>query len=182
MNAHCYNKGKTCQQNKKSPNLPNLEINYYPISSDNFLQWNKELLSSASTVKQPSQNIIVNLVNWKERSRGSRKEQVVGKEDSILLINNLFKAFMASYSRLVNYLPSQLYYPYPPLYVDVKPPQNSSPIQLETDPIKLLSQFFKWLVYKLRQEKIYQHFCSIWQHLAAKCAFRALQRVAYGID
>ena len=33
-----------------------------------------------------------------------------------------------------------------------------------------------------RQEKIYQHFCSIWQHLAAKCAFRALQRVAYGID
>ena len=33
-----------------------------------------------------------------------------------------------------------------------------------------------------RQEKIYQHFYSIWQHLAAKCAFRALQRVAYGID
>jgi len=34
----------------------------------------------------------------------------------------------------------------------------------------------------LRQEKIYQHFYSIWQHLAAKCAFCALQRVAYGID
>jgi len=27
---------------------------------------------------------------------------------------------------------------------------------------------------KERQEKIYQHFYSIWQHLAAKCAFRAL--------
>ena len=32
------------------------------------------------------------------------------------------------------------------------------------------------------RKKNYQHFCSIWQHLAAKCAFRALQRVAYGID
>ena len=42
------------------------------------------------------------------------------------------------------------------------------------------------LLYLLpRQEKIYQHFCSIWQHLAAKCAFRALralQHVAYGLD
>jgi len=74
MNAYYHNKGKTYWQNKKSPNSPNLEINYYPISSDNFLWWNKELLSGASTVKQPSQNIIVNLVNWKERSRGSRKE------------------------------------------------------------------------------------------------------------
>ena len=27
---------------------------------------------------------------------------------------------------------------------------------------------------RLHQEKIYQHFCSIWQHIAAKCAFRAL--------
>jgi hypothetical protein len=28
--------------------------------------------------------------------------------------------------------------------------------------------------YYIRQEKIYQHFYSIWQHLAAKCAFYAL--------
>ena len=41
---------------------------------------------------------------------------------------------------------------------------------------------FNFIYKKMRQEKIYQHFCSIWQHLAAKCAFRALQRVAYGID
>ena len=33
-----------------------------------------------------------------------------------------------------------------------------------------------------RQEKIYQHFPSIWQHLAAKRAIRALCAVAYGLD
>ena len=68
INAHCRNKGKTCWQNKKSPDSPDSAINHYPISTDNFLRWNKELLSGASTVEQPSQNIVVNLVNWKERS------------------------------------------------------------------------------------------------------------------
>ena len=29
----------------------------------------------------------------------------------------------------------------------------------------------------IRQEKIYQHFCSIWQHLAAKCAFCGQMRI-----
>jgi len=32
---------------------------------------------------------------------------------------------------------------YPPLYSNVKAPQNLSPVQSETDPVKLLSQFFK---------------------------------------
>ena len=34
---------------------------------------------------------------------------------------------------------------YPPPYSNVKAPQNSSPVQSKTDPVKLLSQFFKWL-------------------------------------
>ena len=36
INIHCRNKGKTCWQDKKSPNLPNTAINYYPISIENF--------------------------------------------------------------------------------------------------------------------------------------------------
>ena len=56
-------------------------------------------------VKQLLQNIIVNLVNWKERSWGSYKEQVVGKEDFMLLMNDFFKAFMVSYFRPANYPP-----------------------------------------------------------------------------
>ena len=74
---------------------------------------------------------------------------MVEKEDSMLSTNDLFKAFMASHSRPANYPPPQPYYPYPPPYVGVEPPQNSSPIRSETDPIKLLSQFFKWLAHEL---------------------------------
>jgi len=81
---HCRNKGKTYWQNKKSPNSPNTAINHYPISIENFQLWNKELLSGNSTIKQPSQHLIVNLVNYRERSRRSRKEPVVEKEDSTI--------------------------------------------------------------------------------------------------
>src|ERR1700733_15564762 len=82
INIHCRNKGKTCWQDKKSPNSPDTAINHYPVSIENFQRWNKELLSGDSTIKQPSQYLIVNLVNYRERSWKSRKEQVVEKEDS----------------------------------------------------------------------------------------------------
>ena len=36
-NIHCRNKGKTCWQNKKSPNSPNIAINHYPVNAPDFL-------------------------------------------------------------------------------------------------------------------------------------------------
>ena len=62
-NVYCRNKGKTYWQNKKSPDSLDQTLNHYPISAENFQRWNKELLSGESTIDQPSQNIIVNLVN-----------------------------------------------------------------------------------------------------------------------
>jgi len=73
MNIHCRNKGKTCWQNKKSPDSLDQAINHYPISAENFQRWNKELFSGDSTIDQPLQNIVVNLVNWRERDRKSHK-------------------------------------------------------------------------------------------------------------
>lgn len=139
-NVHCRNKGKTCWQNKKSPNSPDQAIHHYPVSAENFQRWNKELLRGESTIDQPSQNIIVNLVNWKERDRKSHKEQTPAKEDaSSSTVNNLVSTLLITQLRQMN---QPLQYP-PPYSGD--PPHNSSPLRSETDPVELLGQFFDWL-------------------------------------
>ena len=148
MNIHCRNKGKTCWQNKKSPNSPDSAINHYPISAENFQRWNKELLSGESTIEQPSQNLIINLV--KERSRRIQKEQVVEKEvPTQSNIDRLVSVMMARELRTMNQIPhlSPQYVPlqYPPPYSNVEAPQNSSLVQSEPDPVELLSRFFEWL-------------------------------------
>jgi hypothetical protein len=148
INIHCRNKGKTCWQNKKSPDSPDNAINHYPISAENFQRWDKELLSGESTIEQPSQNLIVNLV--KERSRRIQKEQVVEKEvPTQSNIHQLVSVIMAKELRTMNQIShlSPQYVPlqYPPPYSNVEAPQNSSPVQSEPDPVELLSQFFEWL-------------------------------------
>jgi hypothetical protein len=89
------------------------------------------------------QNIIVNLVNWKERDRKNNKEQAPAKEDSISsTVGNLVSALLVTQLRQMNQ-PQH----YPPLPCsNFEPPCNSSPVRLETDPIELLGQFFDWLV------------------------------------
>lgn len=65
------------------------------------------------------------------------------KEDSIssLKFDNLISAMLVNQLKAMNQ-PPQPPPLYPPPYSNVVPPQNSSPIRSETDPIKLLSQFF----------------------------------------
>src|SRR6266700_1750235 len=68
------------------------------------------------------------------------------------------------------------------------PPLFSESNRLNLGPVPS----FLFILTAVRQEKIYQHFCSIWQHLAAfgsiwqhlaaKCAIRAPRRVAYGLE
>ena len=84
MNIHCRNKGKTYWQNKLSPDSPDIAINHYPINSVDFQRWNKELLSRAFTVEQPSQNIIMILAGSRKRSKKIQKAPVIEKEDTTL--------------------------------------------------------------------------------------------------
>jgi len=127
--------------------LPDTVINHYPISAENFQRWNKELLLGNSTIKQPSQHLIISLVGYRKRSQKSQKEQVVEKEDSTIShIEKLASVMLIKELKSIGqnpYLPQQ----YSPPYLNVEAPQNLSPVQLETNPVKLLSQFFKWLAY-----------------------------------
>ena len=145
-NPQCRNNGETCWQNKKSPDAPDVAINHFPVSADVFLRWSREILSGLSTRDQPSQNIIVSLVSWKERNRKNPKGQVVVKEDSTSSnINNLVAIILASQIKQMNQYPQPPPYYLPP-YSNVAPLQNSSHVRSETDPIELLGQFFDWLV------------------------------------
>ena len=92
---------------------------------------------------QPSQNIIIQLVNWKEKGRKSNKTEQPKEK------NNTIDSFIKAL--LVKELKSQpqpqfpiypLYYP-PHLYLTVDQPYNSSPVWLEIDPVKLLRFFFE---------------------------------------
>jgi hypothetical protein len=73
-NSQCRNKGKTCWQNKKQPDSPDYVSNHYSVPGELFRQWNCEINKELSTVEQPSQNLIVQLVNWRERDRKKTAE------------------------------------------------------------------------------------------------------------
>jgi hypothetical protein len=62
----CPNKGKTCWRNQKLNALDKPE-HHYPVPAELFRRWSKEIIDEISTVEQPSQEIIVALVAWKER-------------------------------------------------------------------------------------------------------------------
>ena len=66
-NSQCRNKGKTCWQNKKQPDGPDHASNHYPVPGELFRRWNHEISQELSIVEQPSQSLIVQLVNWRER-------------------------------------------------------------------------------------------------------------------
>ena len=139
-NKHCGNYPKTCWQNKRLEDSPDNVLDHYSVSQENMAWWNKEILNGHSTIDQPSQNIIVNLVNWKQMHKKNQKEAqpvIREKDDSI---DNLIKVL------LVKELKSQ---PQLPVYHSPYPigeqPRNSSPVRSETDPVELLGIFFDWL-------------------------------------
>ncbi|KAI9860125.1 MAG: hypothetical protein M1813_006235 [Trichoglossum hirsutum] len=69
LNSQCRNKGKTCWVNKLRPDARDNAADHYPVSGEVFRRWSHEISDKLSTVEQPSQQIIVLLVNWRERER-----------------------------------------------------------------------------------------------------------------
>ena len=146
-NIYCRNKGKTYQQKKKSPDSPNTAVNHYPISTEIFQRWNKELLSSNFTVDKPSPNIIIDLANYKGREKNQKgpKEQVVKKEDTLKeYLKQLVSISIVNQVQSMGQNP-HLPHQYSTPSLNIEAPQNSSPVRSETDPVELLSQFFDWL-------------------------------------
>jgi len=138
-NKHCSNYPKTCWRNSSST-APDHVLHHYPVNSEILARWNRELLKGDSTIDQPSQNVIVQLVNWKERDRKSNKMEQPKEKDS-LSIDNLIKFL------LVKELKSQPQQAAPSLYYSApNQPQISSPVRSETDPVELLGLFFDWLI------------------------------------
>src|SRR5579871_1987796 len=78
MNARCRNKGKTCWRSK-APGAPDTADDHYPIPSDMFRRWSKEVNDKISTVEQPSPHLIVAICKFRDRS--SKKDESRTKSD-----------------------------------------------------------------------------------------------------
>jgi hypothetical protein len=78
MNTRCRNKGKTCWRSKK-PGAPDIADDHYPVPTDLFRRWSKEVNDEVSTVEQPSPQLIIALCKWKERSY--KKAEVATKTE-----------------------------------------------------------------------------------------------------
>jgi hypothetical protein len=140
-NSQCRNKGKTCWQNKKRPNGPDHVSNHYPIPGELFRRWNREINEELSTVEQPSQNLIVQLVNWRERDRKKTTELPKSIESSSTT-DQLIQTFLVTQiQQLAQQQSSTLLQTLP-----IHPPPPSSPIQSNSDPSELLAQFLDWFI------------------------------------
>ncbi|KAI9772130.1 MAG: hypothetical protein M1840_001419, partial [Geoglossum simile] len=122
--------------------------NHYPVSGEIFRQWSREIADGLSTVEQPSQQIIVLLVNWRERERKkSTQAQQAPKpaEDISSTTNQLLQTLIAAQTQ---HLAQNLYgglhnlstsSSNPPPYTPLAP---SSPVHSNSDPSEILTQFF----------------------------------------
>ena len=141
MNIHCCNKGRTCWQQKK-PNGPDLAENHYPVSGEIFQKWSKEIAKEISTVDQPSEEVVVQLVKWKERDRKKNPIEGSAKMEDSSTTNALLNAYLVTSLKQLNT---------PTLSTSSAPSSSSlciptSPIHSETDPQELLTQFFEYLM------------------------------------
>ena len=71
-----------------------------------------------------------------------KKEDTLGK-----YLKHLISILIVNYVQSMGQNP-HLPYQYSMLFLNVKVPQNLSPVRSETDPVKILSQFFNWLANK----------------------------------
>lgn len=140
-NSQCRNKGKTCWQNKKRPDGPDHVSNHYPVPGELFRRWNREINEDLSTVEQPSQNLIVQLVNWRERDRKKTAELPKSIESSSTT-DQLIQTFLVTQIRQLTQQQSSTL----PDTLPIHPPAPSSPIQSDSDPSELLAQFLDWFI------------------------------------
>ena len=149
-NSQCRNKGKTCWQNKKKPDNPDHASNHYPVPGEIFRRWNREINEELSTVEQPSQNVIVQLVNWRERDRKKTAESPKPVEGPSLT-DQLIQTFLVTQiQQITQQQSSTLQHTLP---IHSPPPAPSSPIQSDSDPSDLLDRFFDWLILRSSEQR-----------------------------
>src|SRR5438046_2709831 len=141
MNIRCHNKGRTCWQQKK-PNGPDLAENHYPVSGEIFQKWSKEIAKEISTVDQPSEEVVVELVKWKERDCKKNPIEGSAKMEDSSTTNALLNAYLVTSLKQLNT---------PTLSTSSAPSSSSlciptSRIHSETDSQELLTQFFEYLM------------------------------------
>jgi hypothetical protein len=103
-------------------------------------------------VEQPSQNLIVQLVNWRERDRKKTADLPKPIEGSSTT-DQLIQTFLVTQiQQLAQQQSSTLQHTLP-----IRPPLSlapSSPIWSDSDPSELLAQFFDWFILHFgRQQK-----------------------------
>jgi hypothetical protein len=161
LNSQCRNKGKTCWVNKPHPNTCDNAAEHYLISGEIFRRWSREIADKLSTVEQPSQQIIILLVNWRERERkrSTQAQKTPRPADDISsTINQLLQTLIATqtqqlaqnlygglYNMSTNPSISSPLSSYPPPYTLFA---LSSPVHSNSDPSEVLAQFFDWLILK----------------------------------
>ncbi|KAI9770770.1 MAG: hypothetical protein M1840_003020 [Geoglossum simile] len=158
-NSQCKNKNKTCWVNKRHPDARDNVADHYPVSGEIFRRWSREIADGLSTVEQPSQQIIVLLVNWRERERKkSTQAQQAPKpaEDISSTMNQLLQTLIATQTQ---HLAQNLYRGLhnlstsssnPPPYAPLVP---SSPVHSNSDPSEILTQFFDWLICRSSEQQ-----------------------------
>jgi hypothetical protein len=98
-NSQCRNKDKTCWINKRHPDARDNAADHYSVSGEILRWWSREIADRLSTVEQPSQQIIVLLVNWreKERKKGTQAQQTPRPaEDISSTTNQLLQTLIAA--------------------------------------------------------------------------------------
>jgi hypothetical protein len=149
MNTRCRNKGKICWRSKKL-GAPDTADDHYPVPSDLFRRWSKEVNDEVSTIQQPSPQLIIALCRWRDRSR--KKEESVAKLDdqsaaatAASTTSALLNAFLVTQLKQINQQNLSSSATSDSLLEHSAPP-NSSPLRTRRDPQDILAEFFDWMM------------------------------------
>ncbi|KAI9763812.1 MAG: hypothetical protein M1840_009066 [Geoglossum simile] len=99
LNSQCRNKSKTCWINKPCSGVRDNAAEHYPVSGEIFRRWSHKITDNLSTVEQLSQQIIILLVNWreKEHKKSAQTQQIPRPaEDITSMTNQLLQMLIAT--------------------------------------------------------------------------------------
>jgi hypothetical protein len=146
INTRCRNKGKTCWRSRVA-GAPDIADDHYPVPSDLFRRWSKEVNDEISTVEKPSTQIILALSRFRDRGRKKQESSAKPDQQSVAAADAsttsaLLNVFLVTQLRQLNQQNSPATLGSLPEH----PAQlHSSPIRTEKDPQELLAEFFDWL-------------------------------------
>ena len=146
MNARCRNKGKTCWRSKV-PGTPDTADDHYPVSSDLFRRWSKEVNDEISTVEKPSPQLIIAISKHRDRVRNkessTKLEQPSAATPEASTTTALINALLVTQLKQIN---QQNVPAASSLLVERPALSGSSPFRTQKDPQDLLAEFFDWLM------------------------------------